>query len=166
MKTSRQGIDLLMAREGKRNKAYLDSRGIPTIGVGHTGPEVHLGLVWTDEQVAAAFAADLVVFEAAVEACVKVPLSGHQFDALVSFSYNCGRAALARGGSGNGPSGILCALNAGDYAGAAAAFDDWHFPPEIASRRNGEREQFKGTRFEPRMETVGMHDRRQRITLA
>jgi len=30
-----------------------------TIGVGHTGPEVHEGLEWTDAQVDAAYASDL-----------------------------------------------------------------------------------------------------------
>lgn len=161
MRTSGQGIGLLIAREDKRNKAYLDSRGIPTIGIGHTGPEVHLGLVWTDDQIAATFAADLAAFEAAVGDCVKVALLRHQFDALVSFSYNCGKSALSRGGAGGGPSGILRALNAGDYVGAAAAFDNWHLPPEIVSRRNAEREQFKGTSFEPRIEEETARDFRK-----
>lgn len=151
MKTSLQGIDLLIAREDKRNKAYLDTRGIPTIGVGHTGPEVRLGLVWTDRQVEAVFAGDLLRFEAAVNGCVRVPLEQHQFDALVSFSYNCGERALAYGAAG-GSSSILCALNARDYAGAATAFDHWHSPPAIVPRRNGEREQFKGTAFCARIE--------------
>jgi GH24 family phage-related lysozyme (muramidase) len=42
-------------------------------------------------------------------------------------------------------------LNAGDYAGAALQFDRWHIPPEITSRRNGEREQFRGTAFRARL---------------
>ncbi len=150
MKTSSQGIDLIIQREDKRNVAYLDSRGIPTIGVGHTGPEVHMGLVWSDEQVKATLAQDLAKFEHAVSVCVGVPLTQYQFDALVSFEMNAGANALSAGNHG-GPSGILRALNSGDYAGAAAAFDNWHVPPEVASRRNGEREQFKGTRFEARI---------------
>lgn len=150
-KTSIQGIHLLTLREDRRNTAYLDSQGIPTIGVGHTGPEVHMGLVWSEGQIEAAFATDLARFEAAVNAAVKVPLNQNQFDALVSFSHNCGDQALAHGDHG-GPCSILRALNAGDYAGAAAAFDNWHNPPEIATRRNGEREQFKGTRFEARID--------------
>ena len=42
-------------------------------------------------------------------------------------------------------------MNAGDLDGAAAEFDRWHIPASITSRRNGEREQFKGTRFEARI---------------
>lgn len=150
MKTSDQGIDLLIAREGLRTEAYLDSRGIPTIGVGHTGPEVHMGLVWTKEKCREVFVQDLERFEQAVNECVKLPLEQFEFDALVSFSFNCGERALAHGNNG-GPSSILKALNAGNLTLAAAAFDNWHSPPEIAARRNGEREQFKGAAFEARI---------------
>lgn len=148
MKTSDQGLMLLMDREGRRHDAYLDSVGVPTIGIGHTGPEVHMGLHWTDEQIAAAFKKDIERFEKSVNDCVHVTLEQFQFDALVSFSFNCGTNALPHGGNG-GPSGILRAVNARDFEMAAKAFDNWHIPPEITSRRNGEREQFKGTAFEP-----------------
>ena len=39
--------DLVMQFEGCKLTAYLDTGGVPTIGYGHTGPEVHAGLVWT-----------------------------------------------------------------------------------------------------------------------
>jgi hypothetical protein len=58
---------------------------------------------------------------------------------------NVGAGALAHGGDNNGPSGILRALIKGDKVGAAKAFDNWHIPSEITSRRNAERQQFKGT---------------------
>lgn len=44
----------LIGFEGWVNQAYPDplTKAEPwTIGVGHTGPEVHEGLVWTDEQI-------------------------------------------------------------------------------------------------------------------
>ena len=150
MKTSDHGLMLLMDREGRRHDAYLDSKGIATIGIGHTGPEVKMGLHWTDEQISAAFRHDIERFERAVNACVKVPLEQHQFDALVSFAFNCGENALAYGNNGK-PSSILVALNAGNYDGAAAAFNNWMADPEVRSRRAGEREQFKGTAFEGRI---------------
>lgn len=150
MKTSDQGIDLIIQREDKRNHAYLDSRGIPTIGVGHTGPEVQMGLVWSDAKIKEVFAKDLERFEHAVNVCVGVPLKQYQYDALVSFELNAGEHSLSNGNHG-GPAGILRALNSGDFVGAAAAFDNWHVPPEVTSRRNGEREQFKGVRFEARI---------------
>lgn len=55
----------LREMEGKRNIAYQCSEGKWTIGVGHTGPEVCEGLVWTDELVNQVFKEDLgqAVFE-------------------------------------------------------------------------------------------------------
>jgi len=143
MRMSEQGIDLLMQREGSRRAAYRDSQGIATIGVGHTGPEVQMGLVWSDEQIRDALARDLAWAEGAVNSQVRVPLEQHQFDALVSFIFNIGSGAWAS-------STMLRKLNEGDYEQAAAQFDRWHVPPEITSRRNGEREQFKGAAFEAR----------------
>jgi lysozyme len=145
MKTSEQGLKLLHGREGKRNTAYLDSVGVWTIGYGHTGPDVHPGLVWTDEQVEAAFAKDLERFERAVSESIRaMPIPQHAFDALVSFAYNVGVGAFKS-------STLVRLLNAGDMAGAARQFDRWHIPAEITSRRNGEREQFKGTAFQARI---------------
>lgn len=142
MKISDQGIELLVAREGKRNDAYLDTQNIPTIGVGHTGPEVHLGLHWTDEQVMDAFRKDIERFEAAITRAVVVALVDYQFDALVSFAFNVGTGAATS-------STLMKKVNEEKFDEAAAQFDRWHIPPEITSRRNGEREQFKGTAFEP-----------------
>lgn len=58
--------DQLIAEEGRSLTAYLDTLSIPTIGVGHTGPEVHLGLKWTDEQVDATLDADIAAKTAQV----------------------------------------------------------------------------------------------------
>lgn len=144
MEISDKGLSLLIEREGKRNAAYKDTVGVWTIGVGHTGPEVHEGLVWTDEQVADALKKDIHRFEICVDMAVKVPLVQHQFDALVSFAFNVGQGAFSS-------STLVRKLNEKDYEGAAVQFDRWHIPPEITSRRNGEREQFRGTQFKARI---------------
>lgn len=56
-------IDTVIRREEDRKyAAYPDplTKAEPwTIGEGHTGPEVHEGLVWTDAQIDAAKAADI-----------------------------------------------------------------------------------------------------------
>lgn len=150
MKTSNQGLTLLMEREGVRNEAYRDTKGIWTVGVGHVGPEVHEGLVWTDERCREVFAKDIERFEKSVNDCVEVPLEQHQFDALVSFAFNCGPEALPHGNLGK-PSSILRALNAGDYAKAADSFNNWMADPKVQTRRAAEREQFKGAQFAARI---------------
>lgn len=140
MKTSVQGLDLLTEREDKRNKAYLDTKGIPTIGVGHTGPEVRLGLVWTDDEVRVALEKDVKRCEDAINLYCIQKLAQHQFDALVSFIFNVGVNAFMK-------STMLRKLNQGDFDGATKEFDRWHIPAEVTSRRNGEKLQFMGIKF-------------------
>lgn len=147
MKLSEQGINLLIEREGMRKRAYQDTKGIWTIGVGHTGPEVYDGLYWPEEQCREVFRKDVERFENAVADCVTVPLEQHQFDALVSFAFNCGEKALPHGGANGGPSSILAAVNRGDMAAAANAFNNWMADASVRTRRAGEREQFAGRAF-------------------
>lgn len=136
MKTSTEGLRILGQREARRHKAYLDTKGIPTIGVGHTGPEVYMGLAWTDQQIDDALQDDIQEAEDCINKYCKVPLTQNQFDALVSFVFNVGTTAFRR-------STLLRVLNKGDYEEAAKCFDMWHIPPEVIGRRNSEREQFK-----------------------
>ena len=58
-------------------------------------------------------------FAAQVAALLKVPTKQHQFDALVSFAYNCGIGNLRS-------STLLRKLNAGDFPGAALEFHRWN----------------------------------------
>lgn len=135
MKLSPAGAEILILREGLRLKAYRDTKGILTIGVGHTGPEVVEGLVITKEKAHELFQKDVAWAEDAVN-LVKVPLTQNQFDALVSFVFNIGAGAWKR-------STMLKMLNAGDYAGATKQFDRWVIPKEITSRRMSEKAQFQ-----------------------
>lgn len=56
---SKEAILALKREEGLSLVAYRDQGGVYTIGYGHTGPEVHVGLVWTLEQAEAALLLDL-----------------------------------------------------------------------------------------------------------
>jgi lysozyme len=145
MKTSEQGIKLLHGREGCVLKPYRDSVGVWTDGWGNTHGVIPNGPPITQAKADADFRRHLEAFEAAVNDAVKVPIPQHAFDALVSFAYNVGVGAFKS-------STLVRVLNAGDTAGAAKQFDRWHIPAEITSRRNGEREQFKGTAFEARID--------------
>lgn len=139
MKTSEQGIKLIRDREGCILKAYRDTVGVWTIGVGHTAA-VTEGDRCTEEQATQWLADDLQWSEAAVNLGVTVDLEQHQFDALVSFTFNVGQYAFAS-------STLLKRINAGLFDQAAQQFNRWNIPPEIISRRMGEKAQFMGEQF-------------------
>lgn len=142
MKTSEQGIALIKDREGCVLKAYQDSVGVWTIGVGRAYG-VTEGDRITEWQAMEYLREDLQWSEAAVN--LIAPLQQHQFDALVSFVFNVGQGAFAK-------STMRRMLVAGEPIEAVAAqFDRWNIPPEIISRRMGEKAQFLGTRFEARI---------------
>lgn len=134
MRTSDVGLLKLSVREGRRRKAYRDTKGIWTIGVGHTGPEVKEGLEISDAEIDRLLAEDVKWAEAAVNA-VKAPLNQNMFDALVSFVFNIGAPAFAT-------STMKKLLDVGDYKGAWQQFDRWVIPKEITGRRMQEKAQF------------------------
>jgi lysozyme len=140
MKTSARGIEDLVLSEGLRLKAYKDSVGIYTIGVGHAAtsgkpPIPKAGMVITREEALRIFAVDLARYEADVNAVLpNVPQ--HVFDGAVSFHFNTGAIKKAS---------WVGKYKAGDMAGARIAFMSWRKPPEIIGRRTREADLiFKG----------------------
>ncbi len=145
MNTSEQGRRLIMEREGCVLTPYQDSVGVWTDGVGNTHGVVAGGPPITREKADADLARNLAGVEASINDHVRLAITQDQFDALASFVFNVGEGAFQT-------STLLRLLNAGEPIEVVAAqFDRWHIPPEIASRRNGEREQFKGTQFVARI---------------
>ncbi|KQT79558.1 hypothetical protein ASG51_21740 [Methylobacterium sp. Leaf465] len=73
------GEAVLIAREGRRLKAYKDSVGVWTIGIGHTSaagaPLVTAGLTITSGQCDAIFERDVQKYVAAVRQGLKVAVS-------------------------------------------------------------------------------------------
>jgi lysozyme len=106
VKTSPQGLLAIENREGIRTEAYKDSAGILTIGVGHalTKDELSSGKLhsiicdWhsglTTDQVTQLLQSDITATEFGVNAAIGVPLNQHQYDALVSFTFNAGVTAF------------------------------------------------------------------------
>lgn len=138
MKVSAAGRAAITQREGCRLVAYRDSRGIPTIGVGHvdmTPPKTVMGMRITAAQADALLAADLAPVEATINKSVTVSLTQNEFDALASLGFNIGIGGLAR-------STVVGRLNRGDRAGAAQAFLLWAHPAELMGRRKAEVAQF------------------------
>jgi lysozyme len=134
MQISDAGYRALIGREGRVYKAYQDIRGIWTIGIGHTGPEVHEGLVWTDQQIDEAFKKDTAWAAAEVNRMVTVPMTKNQFDALSSFTYNIGKTGFDH-------SSALLAFNTAVMT-AANDLLKWEQPPSLKGRRESERAQF------------------------
>ena len=104
MKTSQRGINLIKQFEGVRLTAYKCPAGVYTIGYGHTRG-VKRGMKITEEEASAYLTADLLNSEKAVERYDSVyHWNQNEFDALVSFTFNCGAAklrALLRNGRRN-----------------------------------------------------------------
>jgi lysozyme len=138
MAIAQSTIDYIMEEEGFRTKAYKDSKGLLTIGVGHLikADEPHLKTaVLTHEEVMELLRSDLRWCSEAVERAVRVPLTQTQFDALYSLCFNIGETNFRK-------STVVRRLNEGDYQGAADAILMWNKPPELQKRRKRERALF------------------------
>ena len=89
MKTSQSGIDLIKSFEGLKFYTYIDAVGVPTIGYGHTGPEVKAGQRITLQKAELLLQNDLIVFEKAVEKYVQIGLVLKKIRLiLTNFSHN------------------------------------------------------------------------------
>lgn len=98
---SPKGLELIKSFEGLRLNAYLCSAGVPTIGYGATyyanDVKVKLGDKITQEAAEVLLRKTVRSFEQNVAALLNgTVVSQNQFDALVSFAYNLGTAALAK----------------------------------------------------------------------
>jgi lysozyme len=112
--------DLVKRFEGCKLLAYLDTGGIPTIGYGHTGPDVYLGLVWTQIQANAELIHDLHCAQTLLlsyspsVASLPGPLA-----ALTDFVFNLG--------VGNYRTSTLCRdVNAGNWVAAKQQILLWN----------------------------------------
>lgn len=145
MRTSDKGIHLMHMFEGYRDKPYLCSASMWTIGWGHvlyqdqiklplvrkegyTGPlrpEYQLkpedNRVWSKEELVKIFKDDLVSFERGVLRLapnLDSPEHQHKFDACVAFAFNVGLGNFQR-------SSIRQCIKREDWEGAAEAFMQW-----------------------------------------
>ena len=92
-KIGQAGLKLIMEFEGCRLAAYQCSACVWTIGYGHTAG-VYKGMTITQAQAEEYLKQDVAKFEKYVNNATYVPITAaltqNQFDALVSFAYNCG----------------------------------------------------------------------------
>lgn len=104
--------------EGLRLEAYPDpihGWKVPTIGYGHTGPDVHQGDVWTQAQADAHLAADVENAAASLDARMAwwLHLDPVRGSALLNLAFNMGVAKL------QGFYNFLALLKAGQWYNAA-----------------------------------------------
>jgi lysozyme len=92
--TSQDGINLIKSFEGLRLTSYYCASNVLTIGYGSTGPHVTEGMTITEAEAEALLRQDLKRFEKAVVSAIIPKLTQHEFDAIVSFTFNCGIGAL------------------------------------------------------------------------
>jgi lysozyme len=108
MRMSKNGLDKLKEWEGCVLHVYSDSAGLATIGVGHclthqeyTSAVIHIDGEATPYktgitllQAMNLLAQDVIPAQDAVNQGIKLPMTQNQFDALVSFCFNIGKAGF------------------------------------------------------------------------
>jgi lysozyme len=155
LRISKQGLDFIKGFESFVGYVYDDKRspvkgkypewkgeepiGTLTIGYGHTNSAKHplkitQGLRITEKEAQEILDVDLDECEGYVNKTVKNPLTQGQFDALVSFTFNCGPGNLKN---------LTERINRGDYNSARAAFDFYNkskgeYMRGLQRRRDGE----------------------------
>lgn len=143
MKTSEAGVALIKQFEGfpYNGRPYQDMVKVWTIGYGHTeGVGPHSKPI-TIQQASELLRRDLDKKYAPAVSALQLPLGQHQFDALVSFIYNCGPGAISA------DTHVGRALRAKQWQAAADALLMWNKaggkPVEgLTRRRKAERALF------------------------
>lgn len=140
---SNHGLEFLKQREGSIATMYRDSKGLPTIGVGHllTKSELSSGKIFiksqpvrwgvrgglTDQQILDLLEQDVHVSALCVNMSVTVPLNQNQFDALASFAFNIGNQAFQA-------STLVRLLNQKQYDAVPAQLRRWvHAGPKTVA---------------------------------
>lgn len=155
MKTSKNGLEFIAKWEGVVLHPYMDIGGLWTIGVGHLikptdsfstisnakikellksrdREHPYAELLISREEALNILSKDVEDVEKALKTFITVPLNQNQFDALVSFGFNCGTGVFRT-------SGACRALVAGNYNAVPERLLDWS-----KVRINGELKTNKG----------------------
>lgn len=139
MEYSKDGMALTEYFEGFRDTAYQDSKGVWTIGYGHTRG-VHHGMTCTQADADKWLLEDVAEAANAVNLYVKPGVTQEEFDALVDFTFNVGITAFRT-------STLLSKFNDNDVQGAIDEFEKWDMSggkviAGLLRRRNAERALF------------------------
>jgi GH24 family phage-related lysozyme (muramidase) len=150
---SQRGAGFIALFEGCVLHMYNDPTRNATIGVGHL---IHLGPIngrepqefrrgITRKRALALLMNDADKAARSVRRLIRVPLTQHQLDALISFTFNCGEGALAA-------STLRKRLNRREYAAVPQELNKWVLSggkrlPGLVRRRKGEGALFTHGRY-------------------
>lgn len=135
LKTSRNGLEFITKWEGLILKPYKDVAGLRTIGVGHLikpGENFPDGITITKEQALDILAVDVEKCETAIKKSINIALNQNQFDALVSFGFNCGVGVYSN-------SNVSSAVNSMNFSQVPEKLMAWN-----KARVNGVLQEVKG----------------------
>lgn len=100
--------------EGTRTHAYMDMGGIPTVCTGHTGKDIDMNKVYTQEECRRILVKDIQKHNAGILDCITVPIKQEEYDAYTIFAFNVGVKAFCTSRANK-------LLSAGDHVGACNA---------------------------------------------
>jgi lysozyme len=92
-KTTAVGISMIKQFETLYLHTYLCPSKILTVGYGHTGRDVYPGMLISEKQGELLLRNDLNRFENYVDETIERTMRWHEFDALVSFTFNVGHVS-------------------------------------------------------------------------
>jgi len=155
MSTSRDGLELIAKWEGCVLTPYRDIAGLRTIGFGHLikpGESFPDGVPITRDRALDLLALDVKSCEEAIHRNFPgVDLTQNQFDALVSFGFNCGTGVY-------GKTGVADAIRRGDFDSVPSLLREWskatiggkkQVVPGLLNRRIHEGQVFSGASIKP-----------------
>lgn len=120
MRVNAAGLQIIKDSETLRLKAYLCPAGKWTIGYGHTGPDVHEGLVITEAEANELLKQDVKFVEDNLNLILPDgTLTHNQFSALVSLVFNIGLGNFVN-------STLFKRIKAEALTAAAAEFPKWN----------------------------------------
>ena len=157
---SQEGVNLIKQLEGFHGTAYkaLSTEKYYTIGYGHYGPDVYPGMTVTAEKAETMLRSDLKNSVDSVNKFLNangIAVSQNQFDALVSFTYNCGIYVWNTSQDFTLRQMLLDGAYHYSDAQIRAAFVSWNtsggrIVEGLSSRRNQEATMFLKNRVTPR----------------
>ena len=118
MQISTEGISLIKKFEGCELESYQCAAGVWTIGFGSTH-NIEEGMNISKDRAEELLLEDIAEFEESVLESVDMPMSQHQFDALVYWTFNLGPNNLKS-------SSMLKVLNSGNYEDVPEQIKRWN----------------------------------------